>query len=191
MGVLTNIDAEGFLAPAFHAFPDMLRPDAISGDAAQNFLGHALNTGTYVVRHPEFGWQAFGGRLSASGSRVVIEPRDSFRMRVYLAPLGLWITLDAGHIERIECDLARHAVRLGFAPATRATPVARVRVEQPASLPGIGTFAPTRSLLSERGAFVVPLGAATTWLDLGDGQRPRSQGSNQGSGAISGNDGRP
>jgi hypothetical protein len=166
MGALTNIDSDGFLAPAFHSFPDMLRPDAISGDCAQNFLGHAFNTGTYVVRHPEFGWQAFGGVLTAQGSRVVVEPRDSFRMRVYLATLGLWITLDAGRIERVEFDAAAHTVRLGLAAGTASTPVARVRVEQPAAVAGIGHFAPKAPFKSERGAYVVPLGGATTWLEL-------------------------
>jgi hypothetical protein len=167
MGALTNIDSEGFLAPAFHSFPDMLRPDAISGDCAQNFLGHALNTGAYVVRHPEFGWTAFGGTLTAQGSRVVVEPRDSFRMRVYLAALGLWITLDAGQIERVEFDTAAKTARIALAAATAATPVARVRVEQPATVAGVGTLAPKAALKSERGAFVVPLGATTTWVELG------------------------
>jgi hypothetical protein len=167
MGALTNIDAEGFLAPAFHSFPDMLRPDGISGDCAQNFLGHAFNTGTYVVRHPEFGWQAFGGTLSERGARVVVEPRDSFRMRVYLATLGLWVTLDAGRLERVEFDSTGRTVRIGLAAATAATPVARVRVEQPATVAGVGRFSPrTPGLESERGAYVVPLGASTTWLDL-------------------------
>ncbi|HEY3381017.1 MAG TPA: DUF5695 domain-containing protein [Vicinamibacterales bacterium] len=171
MGALTNIDADGFLAPAFHSFPDMLRRDAISGDCAQNFLGHAFNTGTYVVHDPEFGWQAFGGVVSARGSRVVVEPRDSFRMRVYLAPLGLWITLDAGHFERVEFDVAARTVRLSLAPATGVTPVARVRVEQPAAVAGVGTFAPRAAgLKSERGAYIVPLGATTTVLDVSSGR---------------------
>ena len=58
MGALANIDQEGFASPAFHSFPDTLKPDAISGDYAQNFFGHALNTATYVVNDPHFGWQA-------------------------------------------------------------------------------------------------------------------------------------
>ena len=50
MGALTNIDQEGFASAAFHSFPDMLKPDPISGDYAPNFFGHALNTATYVVQ---------------------------------------------------------------------------------------------------------------------------------------------
>ena len=174
MGVLTNIDSEGFLAPAFHSFPDMLKPDAISGDCAQNFLGHAFNTGTYVVRHSEFGWQAFGGVVRTEGARVVVEPRDSFRMRVYLAPVGLWVTLDAGRIERVEFNTVTRAVRIELAPASAATPVARVRVEQPAAVAGVGKFAPRTALKMERGAYVVPLTEKVSELFL-VGSMPKVQ----------------
>jgi hypothetical protein len=40
-GAIANIDQEGFGSAAFHSFPDMLKPDPLSGDYAQNFLGHA------------------------------------------------------------------------------------------------------------------------------------------------------
>lgn len=167
LGALANIDRDGFASAAFHSFPDMLAPDPITGDYAPNFLGHALNVATYVIRHPEFGWQAFGGTLETEGTLVRLTPRDSFRMRTYLAPLGLWLTLDAGQIERVEFDAAARTVRLGLAPATAATRVARLRVEQPAVVAGIGTFAPRSTLAMERGAYVVPLQAgAQTWIDL-------------------------
>ncbi len=166
IGALANIDNEGFASAAFHSFPDMLKPDPISGDYAPNFLGHALNAATYVVRHPEFGWQAFGGLVTEKGSTIAVEPRDSFRMRVYLAPMGAWLTLDAGRVERIEFDLTARTIRVGLSPATASTPVARVRVEQPAAVPGIGAFVPTATTPTERGAFVVSLGAGTTWFEL-------------------------
>ena len=54
---------------AFHGFPDMLRHDPISGDYGPNFFGHAWNTATYIVDHPEFGWVAFGGN---TGSRATL-----------------------------------------------------------------------------------------------------------------------
>ena len=167
MGPLTNIDQEGFASPAFHSFPDTLAFDAISGDYAQSFLGHALNTATYVVRHPAFGWQAFGGNLTVGPGRISVLPRDAFRMRVYLASLGLWLTLDAGTFERVDVDLARSVVRVGLAAGTPDTPLARLRVEQPARVDGIGTCRPSRAPALERGALVVPLGPAVTWVELG------------------------
>src|SRR4029077_1935469 len=96
MGVLTDIDSDGFVSPAFHAFPDMLRWDPFSGDNGPNFFGHAWNTATYVMNHPEFGWIAFGGNITVAEGVVRVAPLDSSRTRVYLAPLGLWLTLDAG-----------------------------------------------------------------------------------------------
>ena len=47
--MLTDIDQEGFLSPAFHSFPDMLRSDPVSGDNGPNFFGHAWDAATYVV----------------------------------------------------------------------------------------------------------------------------------------------
>jgi hypothetical protein len=166
LGTLTNIDREGFAAAAFHSFPDTLRHDGISGDYAQNFFGHAVSTAAYLVDHPEFGWLAFGGKVTADSRRVALIPSDSFRSRVYLAPLGLWLTLDAGEFERVELDLQARTVRLAFGKASRFTPAARLRIEQPARLPGVGEYQPTGELGNERGAIVVPLHQAATWIEL-------------------------
>lgn len=171
MGALTNIDQEGFASAAFHAFPSTLRFDYYTGDYGPNFFGHAFNTATYVVNHPEFGWQAFGGNVRVSGNAVSVVPLDSFRMRVYVAPLGLWLTLDAGTFESVEINPATRVVRVGLSPATQYAPAARLRVEQPAKLTGGGTYRPATSLESERGAFVIPLKLATTWVELTDVSR--------------------
>ena len=58
---------------AFHSFPSTLKWDAYSGDYGPNFFGHAFNTATYLINHPEFGWQSFGGNLrrKASGSKLL------------------------------------------------------------------------------------------------------------------------
>jgi hypothetical protein len=166
MGVLTDIDQEGFLAPAFHSFPDMLKFDPLSGDNGPNFFGHALNTATYIVHHPEFGWVSFGGNTTVSGETVKVTPLDSFRTRVYIASSGLWLTLEAGEFDAIEVNSKTGAVRVGLGPATEFTPTARLRVEQPAKLPGVGAFHPTKPLTLERDAYVVPLEKATTWVEL-------------------------
>ncbi len=166
MGALSNIDREGFASVAFHSFPDTLKWDAYTGDYGPNFLGHALNTGTYIVDHPEFGWQAFGGNVQTDGALVKVKTLDSFRKRVYVAPLGLYLTLDAGAFESVEIDSAAGTVRAGLAPATPHTATARLRIEQPAEVGGVGTFKPAASLAGERGAFDVPLGSATTWVKL-------------------------
>jgi len=166
MGTTTNIDQEGFASAAFHSFPDTLNFDPLSGDYGPNFFGHAMNTATYIVHHPEFGWISFGGNTAIDGDWVKVSPLDSFRMRVYVASLGLWLTLDSGKFERIEVNAKTGGVRVGFSPATQFTSVARLRVEQPAKLPGVGTYQPSKALKEERGAHIVPLGKSTTWVEL-------------------------
>jgi hypothetical protein len=165
MGALTDIDQEGFASAAFHGMPDMLKPDPLTGDYGPNFFGHAWNTATYIVDHPQFGWLAFGGNVKAAGDVVTVTPLDSFRSRVYVAPLGLWLTLDAGSFERVEVNSKTGVVRLGLAAATSFTPAARLRVEQPAQVKP-GAYRPTKSLNSERDALVVPLGKDITWIEL-------------------------
>jgi hypothetical protein len=166
MGAITNIDQEGFASAAFHSFPDTLKFDPYSGDYGPNFFGHSFNTATYVVKDPEFGWQAFGGNIKTKGNTISVTPLDSFRMRVYVASAGLWLTLDAGQFESVEIDTKTGAIRVGLAAATPFTPVGRMRVEQPAKVNGIGTFRPAGTLQTERDAFLVPLKTGVTWVEL-------------------------
>jgi hypothetical protein len=166
MGPLTDIDQEGFASAAFHGFPDMLRRDPITGDYGPNFFGHAWNTATYIVHHPEFGWVAFGGNTRIKGDTVQVTPLDSSRSRVYVASVGLWLTLDAGTFDGVEVNSQSGAVRAGFSGATQFTAQVRLRVEQPAKVTGVGTYHPATALKSERGTYVVPLKKGTTWVEL-------------------------
>ena len=165
MGVLTDIDQEGFASAAFHGFPDMLRPDPLSGDYGPNFFGHAWNTATYIVDHPQFGWIAFGGNIKKDHDTVKTTPLDSFRSRVYLASLGLWLTLDAGKFEQVEVNSKTGEVRVGLSASSEFTPLARLHVEQPSRVKA-GDYRPTTHFEVERGAYVVPLGKEITWIEL-------------------------
>ncbi|HET9131720.1 MAG TPA: DUF5695 domain-containing protein, partial [Terriglobia bacterium] len=168
MGGLSNIDQDGFAGTAFHSFPQNMRWDTYSGDYGPNFFGVAVNAGTYVVNLPEFGWQAFGGNLKVDGEWVKVDVLDSFRQRVYIAPRGLWLTLDAGTFVAAEIQTKTHAVRIALSPSSPATPQARLRVEQPARVEGIGTFRPSEKFSLERGAFTIPLQAKPRWVQLTD-----------------------
>jgi Family of unknown function (DUF5695) len=170
MGALTDIDQEGFAAAAFHGFPDMLKHDPLSGDYGPNLFGHAWNTATYIVDHPEFGWIAFGGNVTTQGNVVTVTPRDSFRARIYLSSLGLWLTLDAGAFDSVVVNPDTGVVRVGLVGATETTPRGLLRIEQPAKINGVGNYHPGSPLQSERGAFVVPLQTQTTWLELNTGR---------------------
>jgi len=165
MGAIANITRDGFGPGGFHAYPSTLRIDGYSGDYGPGFFGHAVNTGTYITHDPEFGWLAFGGNLMVENNTVRVAPRDSARSRVYVAPLGLWLTLDAGTFDFIE--ITGDAVRVSLSPATLHTATARLRIEQSESTATVGTITagtitPTEAFSMERGAYVIPLRGTST-----------------------------
>jgi len=166
MASLSNIDQDGFASAAFHSFPQTLKWDAYSGDYGPNFFGHAADAATYVVNHPDFGWIAFGGNIRVDGDVVKVQPLDAMRRRIYVASLGLYVTLDAGTFDAVEINTATHAVRLVLSAAGQFTPEVRLVIEQPAKIAGIGTFAPLENYKLERGAYVIPLGAQQTSVEL-------------------------
>ena len=165
MGALTGIDQEGFASAAFHSYPDKMQFDPYSGDYGPNFFGHAWATGTYIAQDPEFGWLAFGGNVGATDKSVQVEPRDSFRQRVYWAPLGAWLTLDSGRFEQVSYDKQSGELELKLEPADAYTDHALLRIEQTA--PGAGPVAHLQSFNMERGAYVIPLDKKSVSIRLG------------------------
>jgi hypothetical protein len=87
-------------------------------------------------------------------------------MRVYIAPRGLWLTLDAGRFDAVEVNAKTGAVRVGLASATTETTQARLRIEQPAKIAGVGGYRLRESFKQERAAFVIPLKQGTMWVEL-------------------------
>jgi hypothetical protein len=168
MGALTNIDQEGFGSVAFHSFPSTLNWDGYSGDYGPNFFGHAFNTATYIVNHPEFGWVAFGGNMKVAGNLIKVQPVDSFRQRVYVAPYGLWLTLDAGTFETVEVNPRTNLIRIGLSSRTAETPQAILHIEQPAKIAGVATYHLRQSVPKERDASVISLKPVTSWIELTD-----------------------
>jgi hypothetical protein len=160
MGAIVNVTREGFGPSGFHAYPSTLRIDGYSGDYGPGFFGHAVNAGTYITRDTRFGWLAFGGNIEVSTGTVRVRPLDAARARAYIAPLGLWLTLDAGTLELIE--VLDDSVRVTLAPATRHASMARLRIAQPAVARGVRTFLPDKPFALERGAYLVPLSDETT-----------------------------
>jgi hypothetical protein len=154
MGAIANITEDGFAPSAFHGYPSTLRIDGYSGDYGPGFFGHAVNAATYVVRDSALGWLAFGGNLMMDGTAVRVVPLDAARARIYVAPLGLWLTLDAGAFESL--SLAGDTVRVTLSAATPHTTVGLLRVEQPAR--AATTVASLGRYAERRDAYVVPLG---------------------------------
>jgi hypothetical protein len=96
------------------------------------------------------------------GSVVIVTPRDSFRSLIYVAPLGLWLTLDAGNFESVEVNSSTGTVRVQITPEAHL-------VEQPTKIAGVGTYRPVSPLNFERNAYTVPLGKEKTWVKPGTG----------------------
>jgi Family of unknown function (DUF5695) len=96
MGALTDIDQEGFAAAALHAFPDMLKPDPLSGDYGPNFFGHAWDTATYVVKV----------RNSDGSGSEAMWPRPAMWLKpghsIPLAPESTWRRTDSGSLSMPE-----------------------------------------------------------------------------------------
>ncbi|UCC24398.1 MAG: hypothetical protein JSU98_11750 [Gemmatimonadales bacterium] len=166
LGAVSNVTRDGFGPAAFHAFPGTLRIDGYSGDFGMGYFGHVVGTGTFVHRDADLGWLAFGGEVmeEEGGLQVRIVPRDVSRSRVYLGPLGLWVTLDAGTLEAVVLR-EDGTVTLELSARDAHTPSARVRVERPGSADG-PAYAPRPEPRVERGTWVVPLGDTVTRLML-------------------------
>ncbi|MFT8308466.1 DUF5695 domain-containing protein [Acetobacter malorum] len=166
MGALTNIDQQGFGAAAFHSAPDVMRFDAYSGDYGMGFYGHALATQVDVVKHPEFGWQVFGGLLHEEGDgSVTITPKDSARSRIFVADAGVFLTLESGKFESIHYNPASQDMDVTLAPAETWTPMARLRAEYPAGTPA-HIYGVSPAVPKVRDAWEVPLHTMATVLHL-------------------------
>jgi hypothetical protein len=164
MGALSNIDEKGFASAAFHSFPDMMRFDPYTGDFGPNFFGHAINTGTFVTHDGAMGWLCFGGNVSERHGIVHTTILDSSRSRLFLAPIGLWITLDAGHLVSADFDPKQHTVTLHLAPATPYVVRARLRLTQTPHTGG--TWQPANRAKLDAGAIAVPLNSGETTVML-------------------------
>lgn len=112
MGALANVTEDGFGPAAFHSYPSTLANDGITGDYGCGFYGYAVNSGTYIHRHPEFGWLAFSGNLTESDNSIQVELTTASKARVFLAEEKLWITTDAGQISSLLYNPSTKVVEL-------------------------------------------------------------------------------
>lgn len=172
-GPLSNIDQGGFASASFHSFADTLKWDGYSGDYGPNFVGHSLGMGTFIVNHPDFGWQAFGGDVvSVTADSVIVNPKDSLRKRVFIAPLATMLTLDAGAFSQVTFRPSAKTVTITIAaapdgvPSAASAPAGRLLVAQTASVTGVHLLKPVGSLKTDAGAWVIPLTNGRGTVDL-------------------------
>ncbi len=162
LGSISNITQDGFAPAAFHAYPSTLKNDGITGDYGSGFFGYAVNTSSYILDHPDFGWLAFGGNLKKEKNTVTVALTTAAKSSVYLAPIGLWISLDAGKIESVRYDISTGNVHLKLEEADRYTPAAVIRVAQPAKLAHVSTYTIKTTGTKERGATLINLSTTGT-----------------------------
>jgi hypothetical protein len=170
MGPLSNIDQNGFASAAFHSFPDRMVFDPYTGDYGPNFFGHAVNTGTFLTHDDAMGWLCFGGNVDEHRGIVHTTILDSSRDRLFIAPLGLWITLDAGRLVSAEFDPRKRTVKLHLAAASASVPTARLRLAQTTTPLDPHPWHAVSHPAGDAGAMVIPLGAGETIVLLE--QRP-------------------
>ena len=168
-GVLANIDEGGAPSMGFHADPANLVFDPASGDWGLALFGHTHNTQAFLIHHDDFGWQCFfcdllaasgTGVRTGSGATLTLMPRDSYRRRVFLAPLGLQIVSEAGTLAHVDCllDGASNGtsivgVRVAFSPVG-AQPLSSFRLRL-LTKAGRLRFRVAGGFPLERGAYVI------------------------------------
>ncbi|KAJ8523087.1 hypothetical protein ONZ45_g417 [Pleurotus djamor] len=162
-GPLSNIDDGGFASASFHSFADTLKWDGYSGDYGPNFAGLSMGIGTFIVNHPDFGWQAFGGTVTATSPAVQVSVKDPVRRRVFIAPLAALLQLDAGAFSTISYNPTARTVDVTIVPAADGAsspanaPNGRLVISQTASVSGVGVLRPSTTLSQDAGAFIVPI----------------------------------
>ncbi|WP_240337071.1 DUF5695 domain-containing protein [Rufibacter psychrotolerans] len=157
LGTLSNITEEGFAPAAFHSFPATLRNDSYSGDYGSGFFGYAVNSATYLAQHPDFGWVAFGGNESVKNQWVEVQPTTAGRSAVFIAPAGLWVSLQAGKMNKISFHPASGQVKIALAPADAFTPKAFLTLEQPGRGKAEAPYALKTKVAMQRGGYEIDL----------------------------------
>ncbi len=171
-GPLSNIDQGGFASASFHSFADTLKWDGYSGDYGPNFSGHTMGMGTFIINHPDFGWQAFGGNIISTSPTVQVQIKDSIRRRVYIAPLGTLLTLDAGAFSVVAFNPSTRQVDVTItatpdgASAAAAAPNGRLLIQQKATISGFNGLKPSATLSTDAGAFVIPISSGQGHVTL-------------------------
>ena len=81
--------------------------DPNSGDFGLGFFGHTMTVGAHLVNHTLLGWACFlCDALAAPGGALTVAPRDSFRTRVYIEPLGLHLRAWTAAVANVTLDWA-------------------------------------------------------------------------------------
>lgn len=165
-GPISNINEDGFAAASFHSWPDTLKWDGLSGDYGPNFLGLVLGTGTYVVQDSVVGLVAYGGVLTSSDTSVSVQTADPVRRRIFIGPLGVLITVDAGIIDSFSYVPSTGAITVTISQLS-GVPVAANTVLWAETTTGTRKYSVTTSGITEaRLGWQIPLSSGDVTVEL-------------------------
>lgn len=166
MGSISNITEEGFAPCAFHSFPGDLKNDALSGDYATGFLGYALNSGTYITFSEDFGWLAFGGNCTQKGDWITTNITTASKSRVFIAPAGLWLTLDAGQFKSASYNPKTGDVNLTIMAPGDYCPNAWLNITKTSKQASATNYRIVNYTTNDTGAYTIPMKKKTITLVL-------------------------
>lgn len=147
LGGISNITKDGFGPAAFHSFPQTLEIDYLSGDYGSGFFGYAINSASYLTKTADFGWVSFGGNIKNDSDTIEMILTTAAKNKVFIAPEGLLITLDAGSINKVDYNEKEKEVRLYLNPKNEYTPTAYLQSNKNVNLP----------FKMDNGAYKIPL----------------------------------
>lgn len=156
LGAISNITKDGFGPSAFHSFPSTLAIDGISGDYGSGFLGYALNSGTYLINDKLLGWLVYGGNLTHKKEKIEVQLSTAGKNKFFLGPEGLWLTLDAGNLEKVTYNQADRKVTLVFGKKSVHMPKAYLRSNK-----DLGLELPTY-----KGAYIIELSTENKQIEI-------------------------
>jgi len=161
----------------------VLEHDAYSGDYGLGFFGSSLEASATLVLHADLGplcylcdllplpsteGVAASSSPSATSTSFTLQPRDAYRQRIYLEPLGAYLQADCGIVYSVTLDLSARRITVQFVPATqtpagtltydrlrlRVDKVARPEAKRPGS--NFTVVAPAKGVVRARAAFEIP-----------------------------------
>ena len=138
----------------------------MSGDYGPNFFGYAVNSATYITLDKELGWLAFGGNLRKNGEWVNVEITTGPKSRVYIAPAGIWLMLDAGTFNTVSYNEKSGQISVLLDPSDDYTPKAYLHIQQSATSKQGSEYKLTGNFSMERGAYVIELSKDKRKIDI-------------------------
>lgn len=157
--VLPNINNDGATSMGFHTHPFIHEHDPNSGDYGLAFFGHTANAGSYLVNHTALGWLCFLCDASPTeGGGVTVTPRDSYHMRAFLEPLGLYFTAQTGTLAAVAWLPSNATIVVTFAASTPQPPLysaLRLVVQSTAATRAFAATLVWPAAPMERGAYAI------------------------------------